>query len=85
MTTTDKPPHTVKVDGEEFHMEHRYVTSLDILERAKDKAILADDPRNYLLKSLTTDDKLYTSLEEQVDLEEDNIFTALPNTSTPVG
>lgn len=85
MTTADKPPYTVKVDGEEFYMDHRFVTSLEILERAKDKAILAGDPKNYLLKSLTADDKLYNGPEEEVDLEQDNIFTAIPDTPTPVG
>ena len=81
--TTESSVYTLKVNGDEMQMSFRFVVAHDILELAEKHNAIAGAPGEYILKSILVDDREYGP-NEQVDLEKDNIFIALPNTPTQV-
>lgn len=83
MTTQNDGTYTLKVNGDEMQMSFRFVVAHDILELAEKHNAIAGAPDEYILKSILVDDREYGQ-NEQIDLEKDNIFIALPNTPTQV-
>lgn len=73
----------LKVNGEELQIEHQIVVAHDILELAEKNQAITGAPTEYLLKSLTQDDRVY-QWDEEVDLEKDNLFITIRNAPTPV-
>ena len=81
--STESNVFTLKVDGDELRMAYRFVVAHDILELAEKNGIIAGLPDHYLLKNLLADNGTYEPNEE-IDLEKENQFTAVPNSPTPV-
>ena len=71
------------VNGTELKVEHQKVIAGEILELAANNGAIDGNPRDYILKSLTTDDKEY-KWDDEVDLEEDKEFITIPTSPTPV-
>lgn len=73
----------LKVNGIEMTMSYIGVVAHDILELAEKNGAIPgklDKLEDYLLQG----DKGQYGWNDWVDLEEDNRFTTIPNTSTPV-
>lgn len=70
----------LKVNGIEMTMSHIGVVAHDILELAEKRGAIPGKPENYILQG----DKGQYGWDNWVDLEEDNRFITIPNTSTPV-
>lgn len=75
--------YILKVDGEEMQMEHQLVVAHDILELAEKNKVITGKPEDYFLKSLTQDNREYRN-DDEVDLEKDNLFTAILNAPATV-
>ena len=71
---------TLKVNGTEMTMREPRVVAHDILELAEKNGAIPGKPEDYLLQG----DKRQYGWDNWVDLEEDNRFITIPNTSTPV-
>lgn len=80
--TTDKPPYPLKVNGEEMEMGFRLVVAHDILELAEKRGAIHRTPKEYRLESAVNEKSF--GFNEEVDLEKDNIFFAVPEANTPV-
>ena len=72
----------LKVNGEEMTMRQEVVVSHDILELAEKLSAIHGQPGNFRLESVSTGHEY--GFDEEVDLEKDNIFVAMPNSPTPV-
>ena len=71
---------TFKVNGVEIPTEHQSLLAKRILELAKEKGAIPGNPENYILQG----DKGKYKQDDPVNLEEDNLFIAIPNKPTPV-
>ena len=69
-----------KVNGVEIYTEHESLSAKEILELAKEKEAIPGEPRDYILQG----EKGSYIADDSVNLEEDNLFIAIPNTSTRV-
>ena len=69
-----------KVNGEELHTEFEKLVAIDILRLAGEKGIIPRNPEDYALQG----DKGTYQADDWVNLNEDNVFIALPTTPTPV-
>ena len=72
----------LKVNGEEFEMRYRVVVAHDILELAEKVGAIPGQPRNFRLESVSSGHAY--GFDDEVDLEKDNIFVAMPVSPTPV-
>ena len=72
-----------EVNGEKFQSRHERLVAEDILKHAKEKDVIPKNPEDYILVSQNELAKNFT-LNEWVDLDQDNNFVTVPNTSTPV-
>ena len=83
-TTADKTEQfEFEVNGREFKTTNQKVAAHEILEQAAKEGAIPGDPRDYDLKSLILDDRIY-GWDEEVDLSKDNEFITLPKTPTTV-
>ena len=71
---------TFKVNGVEIRTDHPSLLAKEILKLAKEKEAIPGNPEDYILQG----DKGIYSGDDSVDLKEDNIFIAIPDTSTEV-
>ena len=71
---------TFKVNGEEIYTDHESLLAKEILALAKEKGAIPGNPEDYILQG----DKGIYNGNDPVNLEEDNIFIAIPNKPTPV-
>ncbi len=69
-----------KINGVEIHTDHQSLLAKDILELAKEKGAIPGNPEDYILQG----DKGKYKGDDRVNLEEDNLFIAIPNKPTPV-
>ncbi len=69
-----------KVNGVEVRTEHQSLLAKRILELAKEKGAIPGDPDGYILQG----DKGKYKEDDSIDLEQDNLFIAIPNKPTPV-
>lgn len=72
-----------EVNGEKFQSVHERLVAEDILIHAKKKGAIPRAPKDYILVSQNAAATQY-KLDDWVDLDQDNIFMTVPNTSTPV-
>lgn len=70
----------VKVNGIQFEVKNRELSARKILELAKERGAVPGKPEEYDLQG----EKARYSLDDLVNLEEDNIFITLPTAPTPV-
>ena len=70
-----------KVNGVEIHTESPSLLAKEILELAKEKGAIPRDPEDYILQG----DKDSYKADYHVNLEEDNLFIAIPDRPTLVG
>ena len=73
-------PFEFKINGVEIYTEHQYLLAKEILEIAEEKGAIPGKPEGYILQG----DKGKYQLDDQINLEEDNLFIAIPNKPTPV-
>ena len=73
MITSEKK-FDFKVNGTEFLTEDPSPTALEILETAKRGGAIPNDPEGYVLQG----DKGEYRGNEQVNLEDDNVFITVP-------
>ena len=71
---------TFKVNGVEIPNEQPSLLAKEILELAKGKGAIPGNPEDYILQG----DKGKYKPDALVNLEEDNLFIAIPNKPTPV-
>ena len=71
---------TFKVNGVEIRTDHPSLLAKEILKLAKEKEAIPGNPEDYILQG----DKGIYNGDDSVDLKEDNIFIAIPDTSTEV-
>lgn len=71
---------TIKVNGVEIHTNNQSPLAKEILELAKEKGAIPGEPDGYILQG----DKGKYNADDRVNLEEDNLFIAIPNKPTPV-
>ena len=71
---------TFKVNGIEISTDKQSLLAKQILELAKEKGAIPGNPEDYILQG----DKGKYSGDALVNLEEDNLFIAIPNKPTPV-
>lgn len=71
---------TFKVNGVEIPNERESLLAKEILELAKDKGAIPGNPEDYILQG----DKGKYKPDALVNLEEDNLFIAIPDKPTPV-
>ena len=69
-----------KVNGVEIRTDHQSLSAKEILELAKEKGAIPGNPEDYILKG----DKGEYKGDDRVNLEEDNLFIAIPDRPTPV-
>ena len=69
-----------KVNGVEIRTDHQSLSAKKILELAKEKGAIPGNPEDYILKG----DKGEYKGDDGVNLEEDNLFIAIPDRPTPV-
>ena len=69
-----------KVNGEEIQTDHHSLLAIEILRLAKEKDAIPGNPAEYILEG----DKGTYKPDDRVNLEEDNVFFAIPNKPTPV-
>ena len=69
-----------KVNGIEIESEQQRVVANKILELAKKAGAMPGNPEEYILQG----DKGQYGWDVVVDLQEDNVFVTIRNTSTPV-
>ena len=69
-----------KVNGVEIHTDHSPLLAKEILELAKEKEAIPGNPKDYILQG----DKGKYEGDDSVDLEEDNLFIAIPDKPTAV-
>ena len=72
-----------EVNGEKLQSVHERLVAEDILIHAEKKGAIPGTPKNYILVSRSGEATQY-KLDDWVDLDRDNIFITVPNTSTPV-
>jgi len=72
---------TFKVNGVEIHTEFPSLLVKEILELAKEKGAIPRDPKDYILQG----DKDSYKADDHVNLEEDNLFIAIPDRPALVG
>lgn len=80
MIATASKEFTFKINGVEIPIEHQKIVAHDILELAEKKGAIPGKPEDYTLQG----DKGKYGWDDLVDLEEDDLFIAIPNTPTPV-
>ena len=80
MTETASKGFTFKINGVEIPTEHQKIVAHDILELAEKKRAIPNKPEDYTLQG----DKGKYGWNDEVDLEEDDLFITIPNTPTPV-
>lgn len=80
MIETASKEFTFKINGVEIPIEHQKIVAHDILELAEKKGAIPGKPEDYTLQG----DKGKYGWDDWVDLEEDDLFIAIPNTPTPV-
>lgn len=71
---------TFKVNGVQIDTPHQKLVAHDILELAEKKGAIPGKPEGYILQG----DKGQYGWNDWVDLEEDNVFIAIPDKPTPV-
>ena len=71
---------TFKVNGVEIRTDHQSLLAKKILELAKEKGAIPGNPGDYILQG----DKGSYKANDRVNLEEDNVFIAIPDKPTPV-
>ena len=71
---------TFKVNGVELRTDHQSLLAKEILQLAKEKGAIPGNPEDYILKG----DKGEYKGDDRVNLEEDNLFIAIPDKPTPV-
>ena len=71
---------TFKVNGVEIPTDHQSLLAKEILELAKEKGAIPGNPEDYILQG----DKGTYKADDHVNLEEDNLFIAIPDKPTPV-
>ena len=76
----DEKEFTLTVNGDQIKTPHQRLVAHDVLELAEKAGAISGDPNKYILKG----DKGEYGPDDWVDLEEDSVFVAVPNTSTPV-
>ncbi len=82
--TADKTEqYEFEVNGQSLKATEEKVPAHVILELAANAGTIPGNPRDYALKSLILDDRVY-SWNEEVDLSKDNQFITLPTTPTTV-
>ena len=69
-----------KVNGVQIDTPHQKLVAHDILELAEKKGAIPGKPEEYILQG----DKGKYGRNDWVDLEEDNVFIAIPDKPTPV-
>ncbi|MXX14821.1 MAG: hypothetical protein F4Z86_15480 [Gemmatimonadetes bacterium] len=70
-----------KVNGEEIYADHESLLAEEVLKLAKEKGAIPGNPEDYILQG---DKGKYKGDDDRVNLEEDNLFIAIPNKPTPV-
>ena len=82
--TADKTEqYEFEVNGQSLKATEEKVPAHVILELAANAGAIPGNPRDYALKSLSLDDRVY-GWNEEVDLSKDNQFITLPTTPTTV-
>ena len=71
---------TFKVNGVQIETPHQKLVAREILKLAKEKEAFPGNPEDYILQG----DKGKYKADDSVNLEEDNLFIAIPNKPTPV-
>ena len=71
---------TFKVNGVEIPTDRQSLLAKEILELAKEKGAIPGNPENYILQG----DKGKYKQDDTVNLEEDNLFIAIPVGPTSV-
>ena len=71
---------TFKVNGVEIPTDHQFLLAKQILELAKEKDAIPGNPELYILQG----DKGQYNPSDRVNLLEDSLFIAIPNTPTQV-
>ena len=69
-----------KVNGVQLESPNRELSAHEILELAENKGAIPGKPRDYVLQG----DKGKYRGDDRVNLEEDNLFIAIPDKPTPV-
>ena len=69
---------TFKVNGEEIYTDHESLLAEKILELAKEKDAIPGNPEEYFLQG----DKGMYKGDNPINLEEDNLFIAIPDRPT---
>ena len=72
--------HAFQINGVKIQSPHQKLVASDILNLAKDKGAIPGKPGEYILQGKETQ---YKS-DDWVNLDEDNEFITIPNTSTSV-
>ena len=72
--------HIFKINGVEISAEQQILTALEILRLAKEKEAIPGEPEKYILQG----EKGNYNNDDQVDLDQDYLFIAIPNAPTPV-
>lgn len=80
MIETASKEFTFKINGVEISIEHQKIVAHDIMELAEKRGAIPGNPEDYTLQG----DKGKYGWDDWVDLEEDDLFIAIPNTPTPV-
>lgn len=70
----------VRVNGGEFNVPGDEPTALEILRLAKEKGLMPGDPEGYYLLG----DKGRHSIDDRINVREENVFLTIPNRPTPV-
>ena len=71
---------TFKINGVEIRTDHQSLLAKEILELAKEKGAIPGNPEDYILQG----DKGSYRADDRVNLEEDNVFIAIPTSPTMV-
>ena len=71
---------TFKVNGVEIPIDHQSLLAREILELAPKKGAIPGKPEDYILQG----DKGTYEADDRINLEEDNLFIAIPTGPTMV-
>ena len=78
--TDDRGHYVFKVNGFDIEVDYRLITARRILELAKVRGAIPDNPDEYALEG----DKGRYAPDQSIDLAEENVFYTVRNTPTPV-
>ena len=76
-----------RVNGQEFESNSEKLIALDIIKRAREKAVIGNNPEkleDWLLETIEQENKIEFKPNEWVDLSQFQNFLLIPNQSTPV-